>query len=599
MFAVALGAACTAPAPAGDDDAPGGGAAPGDGDSGDGDIDPFGDGDGDIDPGDGDGGGGPSVCGNGLLTPDEACDDGNTTAGDGCATDCLLVEPGFICREPGAPCDPFAKCGDGLVSFPEQCDDGGIVPDDGCSATCKTEIGWKCAGAPSTCSETTCGDGMMEGAELCDDGNSVPFDGCSVDCQIEPSCSVGGGCSSTCGDGIVLGDETCDDGNTIDGDGCSGACQAEDGYTCVGEPCETVGGECVLRIPIVLRDFASSHPDFGFYQNNGGPAANGGNDVGMVAATLDADGKPVPENPGNVTGLSDWYRDVPGTNSGAILGAITLFDDGNGNFVNRYLDDGTRWLTPFGASNCQQQDNGGMDCPVDGNPLFFPLDGHPNVIDPEVYDASVPNPLYGGSVLTGQNQNTFPDHNFHFTTEVAYWFVYDPDANATLTFVGDDDVWVFLNGTLAVDIGNKHEPRGGRITLGATDATIENANNLQNEDWTTTTRPIGDFGLEAGKAYEIKVFHAERETLSSSFQLTLAGFDTSKSDCTPFCGDGILGFGEECDDGDNDGGYNECQEGCVLGGYCGDGIVQETEACDDRDPNAPAGCSNCRIIVVR
>lgn len=591
--------ACTAPSPSGEDDPKGGGASSGDGDiAGDGDI-VIGDGDGDIITGDGDVSQGPGICGDGVLSPDEACDDGGLQGGDGCAADCLSVEPGFICRQPGKPCDPFAKCGDGLVSFPEQCDDGGLVPDDGCSATCKTEIGWKCSGNPSTCSATICGDGVMEGAELCDDENAFPFDGCSIDCQIEPACAVGEGCTSVCGDGIVLGDEGCDDGNQIDGDGCSSSCQPEPGYTCAGAPCEMIDGACILRVPAIFRDFSSEHPDFGFYQGNGGPAASSGSDTGMVGALLDADGKPVPQNTGNVTGLSDWYRDVPGINSGAILGSITLFDDGDGNFVNRYQDDGTRWVTMLGAANCQPNDNEGLDCPVDGNPLFFPLDGHPAAVDPEVYDAQVPNPVYGGNVLTQQNMNTFPGHNFHFTTEVSYWFVYNPQANATLTFVGDDDVWVFINGHLAVDIGNKHEPRGGRITLGTTEAIIENANDLQNPNWTPTTRPISDFGLEDGEAYEIKVFHAERETLSSSFQLTLAGFDTSKSECLPFCGDGILGFGEECDDGVNDGGYNECQEGCVLGGYCGDGIVQEGEVCDDRDPAAPSGCNNCRVLVVR
>src|SRR5690606_25998723 len=129
-------------------------------------------------------------------------------------------------------------------------------------------------------------------------------------------------------------------------------------------------------------------------------------------------------------------------------------------------------------------------------------------------------------------------HNFSFTSEVTYWFVYDPAADAQLTFVGDDDVWVFLNGILAVDIGNLHPPRGGRIQLGETEATIGYSSDQAAEIWSSTTRPISDFRLTAGEVYEIKVFHAERQVISSSFQLTLAGFDTSKSDCTPFCGDG-------------------------------------------------------------
>lgn len=575
----ATGAACSAPP--GDGDGDGSGAGSGDGD---GDLDPFGDGDGDGDiniedqdptPG----------CGNGELTEDEACDDGNLESGDGCLANCRGVEAGFICRVANEPCEPYAKCGDGIKSFPELCDDENLTPDDGCSEYCKVEVGWKCEGSPSTCSATICGDGVPEGAELCDDNNAIPFDGCSVDCQIEPSCAAGGGCSSACGDGIVLGDEGCDDANDVDGDGCSSSCQPEPGYTCDGEPCEMIGEECVLRVPAIFRDFPDSHVDM--------QKEKFGQDAGMVGATLDSDGKPTPASPGNVTALEQWYRDGQGGSTGPFVQDLVLFNDGMGNFVNRYMDDGTRWLAQLGSPVCQPEDNGNMQCPVDGNPAFFPLDGISNPADTNLHTASAPVEIYGGGwqELPGM-------HNFSFTTEVAYWFIYDPAANARLTFVGDDDVWVFINGHLAVDIGNLHPPRGGRIELGATNATIGYSTDQAAEIWSETTRPISEFGLTAGEVYEIKVFHAERQVISSSFQLTLAGFDTSRSLCLPECGDGILGVGEECDDGVNDGGYNECQPGCILGGYCGDGVKQEDEACDDNDPEAPGNCQGCRIIVV-
>jgi len=110
--------------------------------------------------------------------------------------------------------------------------------------------------------------------------------------------------------------------------------------------------------------------------------------------------------------------------------------------------------------------------------------------------------------------------------------------------------------------------------------------------------------MTPGNVYEIKVFHAERKTEGSTFKLTLSGFDSTRSDCVAVCGDGIIGFGEECDNGAENGqagaGYNQCGNDCTLGEYCGDGIVQEGEACDDEGPPPAAGvCSGCNVITVR
>ncbi|MBN2715148.1 MAG: hypothetical protein JXX14_04785, partial [Deltaproteobacteria bacterium] len=59
----------------------------------------------------------------------------------------------------------------------------------------------------------------------------------------------------------------------------------------------------------------------------------------------------------------------------------------------------------------------------------------------------------------------------------------------------------------------------------------------------------------------------------------------------------ILGLGEECDDGENDGGYGECGENCKLGPFCGDGILQkDREQCDPGiDPDCP---NNCFHVIV-
>src|SRR5712692_1024470 len=130
------------------------------------------------------------------------------------------------------------NCSDGIVQPNEQCDDGNFVSGDGCSAFCATEHGYTCTGEPSACT-TTCGDGLVANVEACDDGNTVDGDGCSATCAVEHGYSCVGSpsaCATTCGDGLVAASEPCDDANTTDGDGCSSTCQVEAGFTCSGEP---------------------------------------------------------------------------------------------------------------------------------------------------------------------------------------------------------------------------------------------------------------------------------------------------------------------------------------------------------------------------
>ncbi len=489
-------------------------------------------------------------CGNGTLTSDETCDDGNTADGDGCSADCQTIETGWQCRVPSKPCT--ARCGDGVLSGMEVCDDGNNKNGDGCSATCRLEPGWKCPAGEGKCSPTTCGDGVREGLESCDDKNTMPFDGCSQECQNEPDCS-GASCVSKCGDGILL-DEMCDDGNGANGDGCSATCAVEPGWDCK----QPALGDKML-VPVIYRDFRALRPsDFESSLEGGAGAV-----PGIVEDTLDDEGKPV------FTGSTEqgvaiesqetfaqWYRTVDQVNQ-ASASKLALWQNSQGSYVNRYGDKGEQWKPG-----------------VDGNPLFFPVDGVGFTPASERTAAQVP-AFYDPDVPyeTGGKK-----HNFHFTSEVRYWFTYESGKTYQLDFVGDDDFWVFINKKLAVDIGGLHSPAQGSITLNPTSAAR-----------------LGD--LQSGKVYEIAVFHAERHTTASSFKLTLNGFNAATTVCTPTCGDGVAVADEECDNGkDNkDDAYGGCTTECKWGPFCGDEIVNGGEECDNGRKNGiqygPEGCT--------
>ncbi len=98
----------------------------------------------------------PAVCSNSVQESGEACDDGNSVSGDGCAADCSGTETGFNCVAVSGSltaCTPV--CGDGVIVGTEQCDDSNTGDADGCSASCQVESGFTCTGTPSVCTSVT------------------------------------------------------------------------------------------------------------------------------------------------------------------------------------------------------------------------------------------------------------------------------------------------------------------------------------------------------------------------------------------------------------------------------------------------------------
>lgn len=87
-------------------------------------------------------------------------------------------------------------------------------------------------------------------------------------------------------------------------------------------------------------------------------------------------------------------------------------------------------------------------------------------------------------------------HNYHFTYQIAATFGYQPGSGQTFTITGDDDVWVFFDKQLGIDLGGVH---------GAASQTV-NLDTL--------------FGpAEAEGNYALDFFFAERHTCASNLQI--------------------------------------------------------------------------------
>jgi len=281
-----------------------------------------------------------------------------------------------------------------------------------------------------------------------------------------------------------------------------------------------------------FRDFSADHPDFELGVSGQTEAT-----LGLVASSLGTDGVPELARAGasisSADSFAQWYRDVAEVNA-TIPGSLTLFEDGDGGYVNRWGADGERWAA---FSNLTWCGNGGTSCgscePLpegtscyepcpdpgmpecaatedhyDGTPVFFPVDGEGAAITPvgEYVQATIA-PDYGGN---WENEDGSTTHNFHFTSEIRFWFAHDPGRSPVVEITGDDDVWVFVGGSLALDLGGIHTPVAGEVRVG------ELASSL---------------GLSDGERYEIVIFQAERQTTGSTLRLRLTGFDWSTLEC--------------------------------------------------------------------
>jgi fibro-slime domain-containing protein len=92
--------------------------------------------------------------------------------------------------------------------------------------------------------------------------------------------------------------------------------------------------------------------------------------------------------------------------------------------------------------------------------------------------------------------NQYQSHNYDFTTEIHVNFLYR--GGEVFNFRGDDDVFLFVNGHLAVNLGGVHAAEMGSVDMDAQAA---------------------ELGIAPGNSYRIDIFQAERHVPGSTFHV--------------------------------------------------------------------------------